>query len=272
MKETGPLSHSTSSLIPSWRRARTRAAGLSWWCPARTTTSERVAWWRCGAVDDRPFRSSFLALGDGRHKLAIRADLQKAIGQKPAIWLRSFSRSDWSERVGECRPPRSTHTSRASTSRSAPRWTSCVATDYRWSLTPSSPNPTWCHPSRSSAGPSPASRPPRATRAICLSAAGAPGVNRRVGRLREGGGGVATSLSRQHWLGSWSTRGCAKLSRQTTRWQSPAADGRAVVVRIPRHYIRWRRDIRTSAFSGLRGEPGKVEHHRAAAARSIVLY
>ena len=35
-----------------------------------------------GTIDGHPFRSSFMATGDGKHMLPVRADVRKAIGKE----------------------------------------------------------------------------------------------------------------------------------------------------------------------------------------------
>jgi len=35
-----------------------------------------------GTIDGEPFRSSFMAMGDGNHKLPVKADIRKAIGKE----------------------------------------------------------------------------------------------------------------------------------------------------------------------------------------------
>lgn len=36
-----------------------------------------------GTIDGSPFRSSFMALGDGNHKLPVKAEILRAIGKAP---------------------------------------------------------------------------------------------------------------------------------------------------------------------------------------------
>ena len=41
-----------------------------------------------GTMDGLPFQSSFMALGDGNHKLPVKAELLRAIGKAPGESIR----------------------------------------------------------------------------------------------------------------------------------------------------------------------------------------
>ena len=40
------------------------------------------------SIDGHPFTSAFMALGDGRHKLPVKADLRAALGKGPGDTVR----------------------------------------------------------------------------------------------------------------------------------------------------------------------------------------
>ena len=51
-----------------------------------------------GTIDGHPFRSSFMAMGDGRHMLPVKADVRKAMGKDAdTVTVRL------EERIGGCK-------------------------------------------------------------------------------------------------------------------------------------------------------------------------
>ena len=78
--------NSTASLPVSFTAKLCKSPAKGGWCYVVWPQAARFFQTRglvkvAGAIDGHPFRSAFMAMGDGTHKLPVKATVRKAIGK-----------------------------------------------------------------------------------------------------------------------------------------------------------------------------------------------